>query len=118
MSSSACTRRVVTGTVLPPGGDRQDHHAPVAPCAHPAAPHYALHDVIHRFNEIGMACLDPQWAGGRPRLTSPDEEEFIAQTATTRPTNLGQPFTRWSIANCSTTCIACPAAPSPSAGKP
>lgn len=23
-------------------------------------------DVIHRFNEIGLACLDPQWAGGRP----------------------------------------------------
>ncbi|SEM91591.1 hypothetical protein SAMN05660976_06314 [Nonomuraea pusilla] len=44
-----------------------------------------------------MACLDPQWAGGRPRLTSPDDEEFIATTATTRPTKLGQPFTRWSI---------------------
>ncbi|MFK0259677.1 helix-turn-helix domain-containing protein [Streptomyces sp. NPDC090445] len=25
-------------------------------------------DVIHQFNEIGLACLDPQWAGGRPRL--------------------------------------------------
>lgn len=22
-------------------------------------------DVIHRFNEIGLACLNPQWAGGR-----------------------------------------------------
>ncbi|MFE3772188.1 helix-turn-helix domain-containing protein [Streptomyces sp. NPDC059122] len=27
-----------------------------------------VRDVIHRFNEIGLACLDPQWAGGRPRL--------------------------------------------------
>ncbi|BCK67847.1 hypothetical protein Srufu_018000 [Streptomyces libani subsp. rufus] len=27
-----------------------------------------LRDVIHRFNEIGLACLDPRWAGGRPRL--------------------------------------------------
>ncbi len=27
-----------------------------------------VRDVIHRFNEIGLACLDPRWAGGRPRL--------------------------------------------------
>lgn len=27
-----------------------------------------VRDVIHRFNEIGLACLAPQWAGGRPRL--------------------------------------------------
>ncbi|CUW32795.1 hypothetical protein TUE45_pSRTUE45c_0163 (plasmid) [Streptomyces reticuli] len=53
--------------------------------------------VIHRFNEIGLACLDPQWAGGRPRLLTPDDEDFVIQTATTRPTKLGQPFTRWSI---------------------
>lgn len=26
-----------------------------------------VRDLIHRFNEIGPACLDPQWAGGRPR---------------------------------------------------
>ncbi|MQY38828.1 hypothetical protein SRB17_68420 [Streptomyces sp. RB17] len=44
-----------------------------------------------------LACLDPRWAGGRPRLLSPDEEDFDIQTATTRPTKLGQPFTRWSI---------------------
>jgi transposase len=53
--------------------------------------------VIHRFNEIGLASLDPQWAGGRPRRLSPDDEDFVIQTATTRPTKLGQPFTRWSI---------------------
>ncbi|WP_322747035.1 IS630 family transposase [Streptomyces fagopyri] len=56
-----------------------------------------VRDVIHRFNEIGLACLDPQWAGGRPRLLTPDEEDFVVQMATTRPTKLGQPFTRWSI---------------------
>ncbi|GAA4658467.1 IS630 family transposase [Streptomyces chumphonensis] len=56
-----------------------------------------VRDVIHRFNEIGLACLDPQWAGGRPRLLSEDDEDFVTQTATTRPTKLGQPFTRWSI---------------------
>lgn len=53
--------------------------------------------MIHRFNEIGLACLDPQWAGGRPRLLSPDDEDFVVRTATTRPLELGWPFTRWSI---------------------
>ncbi|WP_310729548.1 IS630 family transposase [Streptomyces sp. N2A] len=56
-----------------------------------------VREVIHRFNEIGLACLDPRWAGGRPRLLTPDDEDFVIQTATTRPTKLGQPFTRWSI---------------------
>ncbi|MFD4829155.1 IS630 family transposase [Streptomyces uncialis] len=56
-----------------------------------------VRDVIHRFNEIGLACLDPRWAGGRPRQLSPDDEDFVVQTATTRPAKLGQPFTRWSI---------------------
>src|SRR6478736_7096191 len=53
-----------------------------------------VRDLIHRFNEIGLACLDPRWAGGRPRQLSPDDEEFVVQTATTRPVKLGQPFTR------------------------
>ncbi|MBB4890385.1 hypothetical protein FHS38_006470 [Streptomyces netropsis] len=26
-----------------------------------------VRDVIHRFNEMGLACLDPRWAGGRLR---------------------------------------------------
>lgn len=56
-----------------------------------------VRDVIHRFNEIGLACLDPRWAGGRPRLLTDDDEEFVVQTATTRPTKLGKPFTRWSV---------------------
>ena len=56
-----------------------------------------IRQVIHRFNEMGMACLDPQWAGGRPRQISPDEEQFIVETANTRPEKLGRPFTRWSV---------------------
>jgi transposase len=56
-----------------------------------------VREVIHRFNEIGLACLDPRWAGGRPRLLSDDDEDFVIQTATTRPRKLGQPFTRWSL---------------------
>jgi transposase len=53
--------------------------------------------VIHAFNERGLACLDPKWAGGRPRLISDDDVEFIVATATTRPAALGRPFTHWSI---------------------
>ncbi|MET7719064.1 IS630 family transposase [Streptomyces sp. NPDC005407] len=56
-----------------------------------------VRDVIHRFNEIGLACLDPRWAGGRPRQLSTDDEDFVVATATTRPAKLGQPFTRWSL---------------------
>jgi hypothetical protein len=30
-----------------------------------------VRDVIHRFTEIGLACLDPRWAGRRPRIPAP-----------------------------------------------
>lgn len=56
-----------------------------------------VREMIHRFNELGMVSLDPQWAGGRPRLITIDDVEFIVETAKTRPETLGQPFTRWSI---------------------
>ncbi|MDG4810938.1 helix-turn-helix domain-containing protein [Micromonospora sp. WMMD1120] len=44
-----------------------------------------------------MPSLDPQWAGGRPRQISPDDERFIVSTANTRPSKPRQPFTRWNI---------------------
>jgi transposase len=56
-----------------------------------------VRQVINRFNEIGLACLDPQWAGGRPRRISPDETAYIVTTALIRPEKLGLPFTRWSL---------------------
>lgn len=56
-----------------------------------------VREMIHRFNEMGMRSLDPQWAGGRPRQITSDDEAFIVETARTRPEKLGQPFTRWSI---------------------
>ncbi len=56
-----------------------------------------VREMIHRFNDKGMASLDPQWAGGRPRRITTDDEAFIVATATTRPETLGQPFTRWSL---------------------
>ena len=56
-----------------------------------------VREVIHRFNDLGLACLDPKWAGGRPRRITSADEEFIVETAKTRPEKLGRPFTRWSI---------------------
>jgi transposase len=62
-----------------------------------AADEDTVRDVIHLFNGKGLAALDPQWAGGRPRLISDDDVEFIIATATTRPEKLGLPFTHWSL---------------------
>ncbi|SCG15377.1 Transposase [Micromonospora echinofusca] len=62
-----------------------------------AAHEDTVRDVIHRFNEVGLRALDPQWAGGRPRLISDDDQRFIVATAMTRPKRVGRPFTHWSI---------------------
>ncbi|GAB3460890.1 hypothetical protein GCM10027570_46260 [Streptomonospora sediminis] len=62
-----------------------------------AADEETVRDVIHAFNDQGLGCLDPKWAGGRPRHLRPDEETLVVQTATTRPAKLGRPFTRWSL---------------------
>ena len=62
-----------------------------------AADEDTVRDVIHAFNARGLAALDPQWAGGRPRLISDEDIEFIVTAATTRPGKLGLPFTHWSV---------------------
>ncbi len=62
-----------------------------------AADEDTVRDVIHLFNERGLAALDPQWAGGRPRRISNSDIGEIVAAATTRPEKLGLPFTRWSL---------------------
>src|SRR4029077_10466602 len=62
-----------------------------------AADEDTVREVIHAFNAKGLAALDPQWAGGRPRLISDGDIEVIVAAARTRPEELGQPFTRWSL---------------------
>jgi hypothetical protein len=62
-----------------------------------AADEDTVRDVIHAFNERGLAALDPHWAGGAPRRISDDDVAFIVATATTRPKKLGLPFTHFSI---------------------
>ncbi len=56
-----------------------------------------VREMIHRFNEQGMASLDPRWAGGRPRRITTEDNEFIVATAKARPEKAGQPFTHWSL---------------------
>ena len=62
-----------------------------------AADEDTVRDVIHAFNAKGLAALDPQWAGGRPRRISDEDIEVIVAAATTRPEKPVQPFTRWSL---------------------
>ena len=62
-----------------------------------AADEDTVRDVIHAFNAKGLAALDPQWAGGRPRLISDEDIEVIVAAARVRPEKLGRPFTRWSL---------------------
>jgi transposase len=62
-----------------------------------AADEDTVRDVVHAFNEKGLAALDPRWAGGRPRLISDDDVQVIVTAAITRPEKLGQPFTHWSV---------------------
>ncbi len=56
-----------------------------------------VREMIHRFNDTGMKSLDPQWAGGRPRRITTEDEAFIIKTAKERPEKVGRPFTHWSI---------------------
>jgi len=74
-----------------------------------AADEDTVRDVIHLFNQKGLAALDPLWAGGRPRLISDEAIEVIVAAATTRPEKLGQPFTRWSLRKLAAYLACCPA---------
>jgi transposase len=56
-----------------------------------------VRDVIHAFNERGLDCLNPKWAGGRPRRITADDEAYIVDVAQQRPRMLGRPFTHWSL---------------------
>jgi transposase len=76
-----------------------------------AADEDTVRDVVHAFNEKGLAALDPQWAGGRPRLISDATVQFIVTTATTRPEKLGLPFTCWSLRKLAACLAAHPSCP-------
>jgi transposase len=53
--------------------------------------------VIHAFNERGFASLDPDYRGGRPRKTTPEQRDRIVSVARARPDTQGVALTRWSL---------------------
>ena len=53
--------------------------------------------VIHEFNEQGMASLDPDYRGGRPRRITDDQRKRIVAVAGARPDTQGVALTRWSL---------------------
>ena len=56
-----------------------------------------VRDVVHAFNNRGLAMLAPRWGRGRPRRITDADVHVIVVTAQTRPARLGLPFTHWSI---------------------
>jgi transposase len=57
--------------------------------------------VIHAFNERGFESLDPDYRGGRPKKTTPEQRDRIVAVARARPDTQGVPLTRWSLAKLS-----------------
>ena len=57
--------------------------------------------VIHAFNERGFGSLDPDYRGGRPRKTTPEQRDRIVAVARARPDTQGVALTRWSLAKLS-----------------
>jgi transposase len=53
--------------------------------------------VIHDFNERGMASLDPEYRGGRPRRITAEQRRRTVAVAGARPDDQGVALTRWSL---------------------
>jgi transposase len=53
--------------------------------------------VIHAFNTEGFSSMDPDYRGGRPRKTTPEQRDRIVAVARTRPDHQGVALTRWSL---------------------
>src|SRR4051812_7995540 len=53
--------------------------------------------VIHDFNERGMASLDPDYRGGRPRRITSQQRRQAVAVAGARPDHQGVALTRWSL---------------------
>ena len=57
-----------------------------------------MRKVIHAFNEQGFGSLDPDYRGGRPKKTTPEQRDRIIAVARARPDTQGVALTRWSLA--------------------
>jgi transposase len=54
--------------------------------------------VIHDFNERGLASLDPEYRGARPRRITDEQRRKTVAVAGARPDGQGVSLTRWSLA--------------------
>jgi transposase len=57
-----------------------------------------VREVIHNFNHDGFDSLYPRYRGGRPRTFTLPERQQIKKIALAIPSDLGQPFSTWSLA--------------------
>jgi transposase len=53
--------------------------------------------VIHAFNAEGFGSLDPDYRGGRPKKTTPEQRDRVVAVARARPDTQGVALTRWSL---------------------
>src|SRR6516164_2320985 len=60
------------------------------------SPEY-VRTVIHAFNDIGFAALDPKWSGGRPKTISEHARRQVCLIARCCPRDLGLAFSTWSL---------------------
>lgn len=56
-----------------------------------------VRETIHGFNNEGLAVLERRFSPGRPRKFTDDDRWSIIEVATSRPRDLGLPFSRWSL---------------------
>jgi len=64
-----------------------------------------VYDWLHRFNAHGFAGIeDPPNAAGRPSSLSSKQIRALISAALARPTDLGLPFTQWSVAKLQAYC--------------
>ncbi len=57
-----------------------------------------VRQIVHRFNEEGLASLKAHYDnGGRPKSLEPEHESELVELALTPPRLIGQPFTHWSL---------------------
>ena len=55
--------------------------------------------VIHEFNDVGLEALVPAWGGGRPKTITDEIRARIVEIVDSRPQELGEPYTTWSLSH-------------------
>jgi transposase len=56
-----------------------------------------VRETINAFNERGLVILERRFPPGRPPKFSDDDKWAIIEIATSRPRDMGLPFSRWSL---------------------